>query len=581
MKISPRYFTLFLMMVAFQMSAQKSQEWQSLLAIFEKLEKHNEHNDDLSFPDVSVLAQKKDMDFYASILDDLDKIDKDKLSFQEQINYDVFSYRIQNSHDVIKNQMYLIPFNAEGGFYNRMSYSTRRSYSSLEDYEKYYKRLRDFPGYFNQNIQLMRKGMEEGFVAPKVTAQNYSVLIQPFIEKEIEKNMFYKPFLERPNKIREEPFDKIRMKSEKIIRDTLVPLYEDFDRFMKEEYLPACNEKVGIAEVPGGRNLYEQRIKYFTSLEMSPDEVYNRGQSEVNRIRAEMEKIINEVGFDGSFSEFLHFLRTDSQFYCKTPKELLMHASYIAKKADGLLPKYFNNLPTLPYGVQPVPEAIASNYTGGRYSGGSWENHQAGNYWVNTYKLESRPLYVLPSLTLHEAVPGHHLQIALAQELKDLPKFRNNTYISAFGEGWALYTEWLGDEMGIYETPYEQFGRHTYEMWRACRLVVDVGMHYKGWTRTEAFDFLSGNTALSIHECNTEINRYIGWPGQAVSYKIGELTIKDLRQKCEATLGENFDIRKFHDKILENGSIPLFVLTDVIEQFIEDEKKEISKSDKP
>ena len=289
-----------------------------------------------------------------------------------------------------------------------------------------------------------------------------------------------------------------------------------------------------------------------------------------DRIRAEMEKIIEDLAFEGGYAEFLEFLRTDEQFYAKTGDELLAKAAWYSKKAEEILPRYFGKLPRLPFTVNPVPAAIAPKYTGGRYSPGSMEDQRAGQYWVNTYNLPSRPLYVLPSLTLHEAVPGHHLQGALAQEIEGVPKFRTQTYLSAFGEGWALYTEYLGKEAGIYKTPYEDFGRLTYEMWRACRLVVDPGMHYFGWTRQQALDFMASNTALSIHEVTTEIDRYIGWPAQAVSYKIGELKIRELRKRAEKKLGDQFDIRAFHDLVLANGSIPLSSLERIVDNYIAD-----------
>ena len=574
-----RVSTIIFFMICYCFSTQGQQAHShSLYKIFEKLENHQKENKSL-FPDVSELAQKKEQKFLSSILSDLKSINIEALSVHDRINFEVFKYDVQNKHDVIEHQMYLIPFNAEGGFYNRMSYSIKNSFNSIESAKKYNEKLKAYPAYFRNNIQLMKMGMERGFLAPKIIASNYQILIEPFVETGLEENIFFKPYRQLTSGVDEIEFNALRTEAAHFIQNSLIPLYRDFNQFMQDSYLPACPEEVGISKVPGGLSLYQQRIKYFTSLDMTPDEVFERGQSEVKRIRAEMEEIIKQVGFEGDFNAFLNFLRTDSQFYARTPRELLMHASFISKRIDGLLPQYFNKLPRQPYGVQPVPEAIAPNYTGGRYSGGSFADHEAGNYWVNTYKLESRPLYVLPSLTLHEAVPGHHLQIALSQELENLPKFRNHTYISAFGEGWALYTEWLGNEMGIYETPYEQFGRLTYEMWRACRLVVDVGMHAKGWGRQKAFEFLSSNTALSLHECNTEINRYIGWPGQAVSYKIGELTIRDLRKKCEAALGDNFDLRKFHDKVLENGSIPLYVLTSVVDEFILDEKQQSSKQE--
>ena len=471
---------------------------------------------------------------------------------------------------MIYYKTYLIPFNAEGGFYNAFSYRVNRyDFSDAEEAQNYLERLREYINYFEGNVTLMKRGIQQGIVSPRVVAKNYAVLIKPFITRDLQKNILYSPLL----KVGESAVaPEHRRALETLLQDTIIPLYEMFDEFMREEYLPAAKEEVGISAIPKGKELYEQRIRYFSSLDMTPDSVFNLGQSEVQRIRSEMESIISSLDFEGSFDDFLTFLREDPQFYVTEPRDLLKEASYLAKRIDGMLPQYFNVLPRLPYGVIPVPAAIAPNYTGGRYSGGSWEDHRAGNYWVNTHKLESRPLYILPALTLHEAVPGHHLQISLAAEIEEMRDFRRTNYISAFGEGWALYCEWLGNEMGIYETPYEQFGRLTYEMWRACRLVVDVGMHYKGWDRQKALTFLSSNTALSLHECNTEIDRYIGWPGQAVSYKIGELKIRSLRKVAEKELGEDFDLRSFHDLILSNGSVPLYILDQEVHKYIESQK---------
>ncbi|MCZ6899204.1 MAG: DUF885 domain-containing protein, partial [Bacteroidetes bacterium] len=322
------------------------------------------------------------------------------------------------------------------------------------------------------------------------------------------------------------------------------------------------------SDLPNGEEYYNQRLQYFTTLPMTVDEVHDKGLEEVARIKAEMQVIIKQVGFDGDFQAFLDFLRTDEQFYAKTAEELLKEATYIAKKMDGKLPSLFGKLPRLPYGVEPVPDEIAPKYTGGRYVSAPKGGTRAGYYWVNTYKLENRPLYVLESLTLHEAVPGHHLQGSLARELEDLPDFRSRMYISAFGEGWGLYSEWLGLEAGFYQDPYSNFGRLTYEMWRACRLVVDTGIHAKGWTRDQVINYLAKNTALSIHEITTETDRYIAWPGQALSYKIGEMTIKRLRKKAEKELGKNFDVREFHDKVLENGAVTLPILEQIIDDYI-------------
>jgi uncharacterized protein (DUF885 family) len=318
---------------------------------------------------------------------------------------------------------------------------------------------------------------------------------------------------------------------------------------------------------------YQNRVYQFTSTDLSYDEIYNIGLNEVARIKNEMLDVLKEVGFDGGLQEFITYLRNEPKFYAETPEQLLKEASFIAKKADGMLPQFFGKLPRQPYGVEAVPAHLAPTYTGGRYSGAPLNSRRAGHYWVNTYNLKSRPLYVLESLTLHEAVPGHHLQIALAKELDNLPAFRRNLYVNTFGEGWGLYSEYLGKEMGFYKDPYSYFGRLTYEMWRACRLVLDVGLHAKGWTKEQAVKYLSENTALSLHEVNTEINRYIAWPGQALAYKIGELKIKELRKKSEEKLKDKFDIREFHDLILSQGTVTLKIMEQMVDRYIAEKLK--------
>ena len=409
-------------------------------------------------------------------------------------------------------------------------------------------------------------------MAPKVVTRNLLNLLKPWIVTDIEDHPLYRPFLSLPSDINPDDLESLQNYASSVFNDHVLPAYERCHEFIQNEYLPRSKDEPGISLLPGGKSFYEARVRYFTTLDKSPDEIFEPGMTEVERIRGLMDNVIDGVGFRGNFSEFLEFLRSSPRFYARTATDLLEKASWLSKKAEGKMPQYFGKLASLPFTVEPVPESIAPNYTGGRYVPGSRENGRPGIYWVNTYNLPSRTLYTLPSLTLHEAVPGHHHQIMLASELEDLPEFRQNFYISAFGEGWGLYAEYLGEEMEMYTTPFELFGRYTYEMWRACRLVVDVGIHYKGWSRQQAIEFLRDNTALSIHEVNTEIDRYIGWPAQALSYKIGELTIKDLRRKAESELGEHFNIKTFHDELLSHGSVPLSALTDIIDRYIQSNK---------
>jgi uncharacterized protein (DUF885 family) len=351
------------------------------------------------------------------------------------------------------------------------------------------------------------------------------------------------------------------------IANSVIPAFAEFRTFFQTEYAPRARRSTAASALPNGRAYYADLVRYFTTLpDATPGQVHQTGLREVARIRGEMEAIVREVGFQGSFNDFLVYLRTDPQFYARTPEELLYRAAWITREIDGHLPDYFGHLPRTPYTVEPVPAAIAPNYTGGRYNPGPMG--AAGTYWVNTYALNTRPLYVLPSLTAHEAAPGHHIQGAIARELTDMPAFRLTFYPHSFGEGWGLYSERLAGEMGIYHTPYERFGRLTYEMWRACRLVVDTGMHSMGWSRQRALDYMTANTALSEHEIRTEIDRYIGWPGQALAYKIGELTIVDLRARAQRELGDRFDIREFHDAVLANGGVTMPVLSQEIDRYI-------------
>jgi uncharacterized protein (DUF885 family) len=361
--------------------------------------------------------------------------------------------------------------------------------------------------------------------------------------------------------------------AQQLIMNGVVPSFKKIKTFFEQEYFPATRKTLGASAMPDGKEYYKALVKFYTTTNLTPDEVYNIGKSEVARIRKEMDSVIKVVAFKGSFVDFIQFLRTDKQFYAASPEALLKEASYIAKKIDGQLPRLFGKLPRQPYGVEPVPDYLGPSYTTGRYSGAPIRSKRAGMYWVNTYNLKSRTLYTLEALTLHEAVPGHHLQIALSQELTNLPQFRQRFYVNAFGEGWGLYSEYLGYELGLYKDPYSLFGRLTYEMWRACRLVIDVGIHWKGWTKEQSVDFLASNSALSLHEVNTEVNRYIAWPGQALAYKMGEIKLKELRKKAEEVLKENFDIRAFHDLVLSEGAVTLSILEGMVNDFIAGELK--------
>ena len=526
------------------------------------------------FSETTVAAFQQRKAKYQEFYEATEAINKEDLKEQDRINYDMFRFVLKDKIDQIDLESYLMPISADGGFHINFVYMRGNfQFQKIEEFERYIKILEGFKQHAEDNITLLKLGIKKKKTLPKAVLQGYESYMDPHIVEAAETSYFYQPFTQIPTSFSPEQIADFQKRGKKAIEESVTPGYQIFKDFILQEYRPNAADEIGISAQPNGDKFYQQRVEYFATLPMSANEIFETGKKEVARIRADMQKVIEEVGFQGSFADFIQFLRTDHQFYPKTARELLMEASYFSKRIDGKLPEYFNVLPRLPYGVEPVPEAIAPKYTTGRYSGGSEKDHRAGMYWVNTYKLESRPLYALPALTLHEAVPGHHLQISLASEMGNVPDFRRDTYLSAFGEGWALYCEYLGDEMGIYETPYQQFGRMTYEMWRACRLVIDVGIHAKGWTRAQAVEYMASNSALSLHNVNTEIDRYIGWPGQALSYKIGELKIRELRKRAETSLGDRFNIRDFHDEVLKNGSVPLFILEEVINRFIEDKLK--------
>ena len=518
---------------------------------------------------------RSEKEFAENLLVKLSYIDVKKLDENDNISFELLSFVLEDIVAYYDFERFLNPLLSDSGFHSSLVYNVRPMYN-YNQIKNYLNKLNSIPQYVDQYLPLLRKGLKKGVSQPLIIFDGYESTYNDHITKDFELNYFYSPFKTLPNALSQTQKDSVLIEAKKAIEKSVVPQFIRIKDFFEEEYYPNTRTTVGVSEIPNGAEFYQNRINYYTTSTLySADEIHQIGLKEVARIKEEMIKIIEDLNFKGSFKEFFKFLRTDDQFYAKTPKELLMYARDISKRADEQLPRFFKTLPRKPYGVAPVPDAIAPKYTGGRYVGTSKNSTDPGYYWVNTYDLKSRTLYTIPALTVHEAVPGHHLQSALNNELGDsIPQFRRNLYLSAYGEGWGLYSEFLADEMGIYTTPYEQFGKFTYEMWRACRLVIDTGIHAKGWSREEAVDYMSNNTALSLHEVNTEIDRYISWPGQALSYKIGELKIRELRNKAKLELKEKFDIREFHERILEYGTVTLSTLERRINNYIEETKNE-------
>ncbi len=515
---------------------------------------------------------KKRAQFCDSLLVELNTIDTASLTEDEKISSTLLKFILNETVKKYQYKTHWNPILSDAGFHSSLTYRVR-PLTSKKAALNYLKLLKAIPAYIDQQAVLIRKGLDVGMGQPLVIFKGYESTYEQHLTDTAEENFYYSPFLQLPSPLSAEEQDSLRQAAKKVVLEDVIPSFQFVKNFFEKEYFPQTRKAIGVSTTPNGKAYYQSRIDYFTTLPLSPETIHQKGLDEVARIKKEMEKVVDQAGFKGSIQEFIAFLRTDPQFYAKTPEELLKHARNIAKKLDEQLPRYFKTLPRKPYGVAPVPDAIAPKYTGGRYVGSPLGSTDPGYYWVNTYNLSSRPLYVIPSLTAHEAVPGHHLQGALNQELPEsIPQFRRNLYLSAYGEGWGLYTEFLANEMGIYTTPYEHFGKLTYEMWRACRLVVDTGMHVFDWSRQEAVDFMAENTALSLHEINTEIDRYISWPGQALSYKIGEIKIRELRALAEKELGSQFDIREFHEQILEKGTITLPLLEERIKKYIETKK---------
>jgi len=496
---------------------------------------------------------------WQDVLRTLDAIPTAELSPAEQLNYAVYRPQIETLIASQKFRDYEMPANADTTFWTDLGYTARRPYRTLQDYRNWIAQMKDIPRYFREQTDEMRRGLQRGFTPPRVTLKGRDASITAVTEAAPEASLFYTPFRDMPG-VPEAEQITLRKQAINTIRDSVQPAYRELLRFMRTEYLPGTRTTLAAYDLPDGRAYYQAKIREYTTLDEDPAAIHTFGESEVGRLHEQMLAVMKESGFTGDFPAFLKFLRTDPRFRAKTPEELLMRASWIAKRFDGKASQFFGLLPRARFGIRPVPEDLAPFYTAGR--GGP------GLYLVNTYDLPSRPLYNLTALTLHESAPGHAFQMPLALEHKQQPEFRQHTYLSAYGEGWALYCEKLGLEMGMYETPYDRFGMLNYQIWRAARLVVDTGIHSQGWSRDRAVAYFHDYTALPEHEIETEVDRYIAWPAQALSYYLGEDAILKARAKAEKALGTHFNLRAFHDTVLELGSVPLPVLAARIDRFI-------------
>ena len=490
----------------------------------------------------------------------LDALDRSALSASAQVDAEVFRTLLEADIGDAKFREWEMPFDSDSNFWSYLAPSS--GFTTVEEYERYISRMRDIPRYFDEHIANARAGLARGFSVPRVTLEGRDASIASNVVEDPEQSPFWKAFADMPQRIPAAEAERLNAEGRAAISQSVSPAYAELLAFFRDEYLPETRTELAAEKMPEGPAYYQQQIEQYTTLDLTAEEIHEIGLSEVARITAEMEEVKAEAGFEGTLAEFITFLRTDPQFVADTPDELMGVSAYAAKRVDGVIADYFGFLPRHRFSIREVDPAIAPFYTAGR---GGLDACQ-----MNTYDLPSRPLYNIPALTLHECIPGHSFQAGVALEQEEAPRFRRQTYFSGFGEGWGLYTEYLGEEMGIYRTPYERFGKLSYEMWRAARLVIDTGIHHYGWSREQAIDYLASHTALSQHEVGTEIDRYISWPGQALAYKLGEMTIRRVRAKAEDALGERFDIRKFHDVVLSLGSVPLPVLEQRIDAFIAD-----------
>ena len=521
-------------------------------------------------PTVSVAESERRNQTRQEFLAQLKSLDRQQLSTTEQINFDILLRQLNDDLTEFDFQRHLLPITQRGGFHIDFPELPKDvPLRTTADYENYTARLRAFGEYTDGHIELMRAGIAAGQTLPAVVLEGWEKAVDAQIVERPTQSLLYAPCKEFPSTIPEREHRRLQQEISKAIVESVVPGYQRFRKFMAKEYVPEARGSLGASALPRGRDFYRHRVRRFTTLDITPEEIHKIGLAEVKRIRGEMDDIIRRVEFDGDFAAFTKFLREDPQFYAETEEELLQAVAYTLKKMDGELPTLFGRLPRTPYGLRRVPDYIAPQTTAAYYQRPSGDGTRAGFYYMNVYNLKSRPLFTVAALSLHEAVPGHHLQLALQQEIESLPNFRKFSGFTAFVEGWALYAERLGLEAGFYEDPYSDFGRLTMEIWRACRLVVDTGIHYFGWSREQAIAYMTDNSALSEHNIRSEVDRYISWPGQALAYKMGELKIRELRKMAEEKLGERFDLRAFHDMLLGSGAVPLDVLEANVQAWVD------------
>jgi uncharacterized protein (DUF885 family) len=559
---------------AARMHALFKEEWETTLREnpeFASALGDRRYND--RWTDLSLASIERRHEHDLEVLKKIAGIPSESLSTADKLNYTLFQKQYEEAVEGFQFHRHLLALNHMGGIQTANELGDQLRFATVKDYEDWLTRLRTFPAYMEQTIALLRQGMAEGLVHSKIIMERVPTQIEKQIVNNPAQSLFFKPFKEFPETINAAERERLAAAAKQAVAEGVVPAFRKLLGFFTKEYLPKCPERAGAYLWPRGGEMYAFLVRSNTTTNLTPEQIHEMGQREVKRIRAEMEKVIAQTGFKGSFEDFLHFLRSDPQFYYKDPQELLNAYRALAKRLDPELIKLFGKLPRIPYGVEPIPDNIAPDTTTAYYRQPAADGSRAGTYFVNLYKPEVRPKYEMEALSIHEAVPGHHLQIALAMELGELPEFRRYGGFTVFVEGWGLYAESLGGEMGLYKDPYSKFGQLTYEMWRAVRLVVDTGMHRMGWTRQQAIDFFKANAAKTEQDIVNEIDRYIADPGQALAYKIGELKIKELRARAVKELGEKFDVRAFHDAVLSSGAIPIDVLEANINEWIAGQKK--------